>query len=68
MPSAPIAGGLDMLNFNPSNTKPMIELGKQDAANAVKLGEGKSFQLLETYMNLDDQVKENMTFNEYLAA
>ena len=43
MPTAPTAGGLNMLNFNPSNTKPMIELGKQDAANAIKMGEGKTF-------------------------
>lgn len=52
-PTGPMPGGLGMLNFNPSNTKPMIELGKKDAANAIVMGEGKGFELLETYMSLD---------------
>jgi len=63
MPSAPIASGLDMLNFNPSNTKPMIELGEKDAASAINLGSGKSFDLLETYMGLHEKVRESMSFN-----
>ena len=48
-------GGLSMLNFNPSNTKPMIELGKKDAASAISMGVGKGFELLEKYRSLDQE-------------
>lgn len=67
IPTGKVASGLDMINFNPSNTQPMIELGKKDAANAIKLGEGRAFELLETYMDFEDHVKANLTFNEYVA-
>ena len=48
-------GGLAMLNFNPSNTKPMVEMGKKDAANAIAMGVGKGFELLENYKSLDEK-------------
>lgn len=67
MPSKPIGGGLDMLNFSPANTKPLIELGKADAANAINLGNGESFKLLERYNFFTEETKATLSFNEYLA-
>ena len=55
IPTGPVANGLNMINFNPSNTKPMLELGKKDAANAIALGEGVSFDIFEEYMNLREK-------------
>ena len=43
IPTGPLANGLDLINFNPSNLVPMIESGKKDAANAIALGEGTIF-------------------------
>lgn len=66
MPSQPISGGLDMLNFNPSNTKPMIELGKTDAANAINLGAGHAFKAMEEYAALAEHTKQQVTLNEFI--
>ncbi|CDW71375.1 patatin-like phospholipase family protein [Stylonychia lemnae] len=67
LPTGPVANGLNMINFNPSNTVPMIELGKKDAANAIKLGEGKGFELFEQYMKLSPQEQDQLSINEYFA-
>ena len=65
VPTGPVASGLGMINFNPEVTKPMIELGKKDAADALKLTEGRGFELLEKYMEMDHEFKETVAFHEY---
>ncbi len=62
MPSGKVASGIRMIDFNPSNTKPMIELGKSDAAKLLKLGEGFMFRMLETYFTLDEDHREKLSF------
>jgi len=52
IPTGALANGLDLINFNPTTIKPMIELGKKDAATAMAMGEGVSFELFEKYMSL----------------
>jgi predicted patatin/cPLA2 family phospholipase len=68
MPSAPTAEGLDMLNFNPSNTLPMFDLGSKDAAAALKKLEGRDFELLEKYMSLPQELQDQVTIHEYVFA
>lgn len=48
-PSQPLTSGLDLLKFDPEVTKPMIEIGKQDAQTIIDLGEGVSFDRLESW-------------------
>jgi len=67
IPTGPVANGLNMINFNPSNTKPMIELGKKDAASAIAMGEGVSFKHFEKYMSLSEVEKEKVSLNEYFS-
>lgn len=49
MPSKPLPGGLALLNFDPSATGPMMDLGKQDGLNVIKLGEGAMFDMLHSW-------------------
>jgi hypothetical protein len=46
MPSTPLPDGLHLLNFNPSATQFMIDLGKADAKKHVEMGEGYMFDLV----------------------
>ena len=62
MPSGKVASGFNMINFNPSNTKPMIELGKKDAAKILTLGEGFMFGMLENYHELKLKGEALMSF------
>jgi hypothetical protein len=43
MPSKSLPGGLSLLDFAPSATTPMINLGKADAQKAISLGEGTMY-------------------------
>ena len=56
-----------MINFSNSVTKPMLELGKKDGANAIAMGEGVSFELFEKYMSLSEVEKEKVSLNEYFS-
>ncbi len=67
MPSGKVASGFKMIDFNPSNTKPMIELGKKDAAKIVSLGDGFMFNQLEAYFNLDESERESLSFPSFVS-
>ena len=66
MPSGKVASGIKMIDFNPSNTKPMIELGKKGAAMIAGLGEGFMFNLLDSYYELDADTRANFTFKDFM--
>ena len=66
MPSGKVASGLRMIDFNPKNTQPMIDLGKKDAANTMELGEGMMFDLLENYVNRTLEYKAATPFYQFV--
>ena len=66
MPSGKVASGLRMIDFNPSNTKPMIELGKKDAAKILGLGEGFMFSMLDAYFELDQETRDRLSFQHFM--
>lgn len=67
MPSGKVASGLRMIDFNPSNTTPMVTLGKKDAAKLLGLGEGFMFRMLDSYFELSDIHRKKVSFQEFVS-
>ena len=66
MPSGKVASGIKMIDFNPANTKPMIELGKKDAAKIAGLGEGFMFKMLDSYYEIDADTRAKFSFKDFM--
>lgn len=62
MPSGHVASGINMINFNPKNTQPMIDLGIKDAGNALALGEGYMFAMAEKYVEKPEEFRQKISF------
>jgi len=66
-PSSPIAGGLNILNFNNATmTYPMQMLGRLDGENAVKSGEGFYYKMMDEWRDSPELQKEFWHVGHYI--
>jgi len=68
VPSESLADGLDKLKFDNETMGPMIEVGKKDAENTLKMGENRVFGMLNEWSQDEEKKKNYPYFEDYIAS